>query len=109
MIRYSLPDFTRHLRLNLMMVDFMRKSPEIFWDDIEISSLYGNFPGCIMNGGRIMHEVDERYTPAQIAETFDTLSDYGLTARLTLTNMVDRKSTRLNSSHRHTSRMPSSA
>ena len=90
MIRYSLPDFTRHLRLNLMMVDFMRKSPEIFWDDIEISSLYGNFPGCIMNGGRIMHEVDERYTPAQIAETFDTLSNRGLTARLTLTNMVIR-------------------
>ena len=52
MIRYSLPDFTRHLRLNLMMVDFMRKSPEVFWDDIRISSLYGSFPGCIMNGGR---------------------------------------------------------
>jgi len=90
MIRYSLPDFTRHLRLNLMMVDFMRKSPEIFQDDIEISSLYGSFPGCIMNGGRIMQEVQERYSYAQIAETFDAISEKGLTARLTLTNMLIR-------------------
>ena len=59
MITYSLPDFTRHLQLNLMMIDFMRKNPEIFLDDIEISSLYGNFPGCIMNGGRIMQEWQE--------------------------------------------------
>ena len=90
MIRYSLPDFTRHLRLNLMMVDFMRKSPEIFWDDIEIASLYGNFPGCIMNGGRVMHDVQERYSPEQVRETFDTISKNGLIARLTMTNMLIR-------------------
>lgn len=88
MIYYSLPDFTKHLRLNLMMVDFLRESPEIFQDGIEISSLYGSFPGCIMNGGRIMQEYQERYTSAQIAETFDALSEKGLTARLTLTNML---------------------
>ena len=88
MITYSLPDFTRHLQLNLMMIDFMRSSPEIFWDGIEISSLYGNFPGCIMNGGRIMQSVQERYTYAQIAETYDAISEKGLTARLTLTNML---------------------
>ena len=90
MIRYSLPDFTRHLRLNLMMVDFMRQSPEVFPEDVEITSLYGNFPGCIMNGGRIMQEYQERYTSAQITETFDALSEKGLTARLTLTNMLIR-------------------
>ena len=88
MISYSLPDFTRHLQLNLMMTDFMRSSPEIFQDGIEISSLYGSFPGCIMNGGRIMQDVQERYTYAQIAETFDAVSKKGLTTRLTLTNML---------------------
>lgn len=88
MIRYSLPDFTKHLQLNLMMVDFMRKSPEVFWDDIRISSLYGSFPGCIMNGGRVMQDAHERFSYAQIAETFDAISEKGLTARLTLTNML---------------------
>ena len=88
MISYSLPDFTRHLQLNLMMIDSMRKNPEIFLDDIEISSLYGNFPGCIMNGGRIMQDAQARCTYAQIAETFDAISEKGLTTRLTLTNML---------------------
>ena len=65
MILYSLPDFTKNLQLNLTVLEFMRKSPEIFFDDVKIVSMYGSFPGCIMNGGRVVPGEREPYTPAR--------------------------------------------
>ena len=90
MIHYSLPDFTKNLQLNLMMSAFMRRSPEVFFDDIELSSIYGSFPGCIMNGGRLMSGEMPRYSYKQIEKTFDEIEKEGLTIRLTLTNMLIR-------------------
>ena len=90
MIHYSLPDFIKNLRLNLMMIEFMRKSPEVFFDDIEISSIYGSFPGCIMNGGRLIAGNIPCYSYDQIAKTFDAIEKEGLTIRLTLTNILIR-------------------
>ena len=86
MIRYSLPDFTVGLQYNLMFVQLMRSCPQFFFDDITVSSLYGCFPSCIMNGGRTF--VRDPYTYEQMVATFDALEDAGLTARLTFTNML---------------------
>ena len=88
MIQYSLPDITRHLPLNLMIRQIQRTAPEMFFDDVDIDCVYGNFPGCIMNGGR--HIVGERYTYDQLAETFDRIAAQGLITRLTLTNILIR-------------------
>ena len=88
MIEYALPDFNVHLKLNLMVHDMMHTAPELFFDDVRIASLYGNFPGCIMNGGRIMDGVP--YTYDKISETFDRIGEAGLITRLTLTNMFIR-------------------
>ena len=38
----------------------------LFFDDIKISSIYGCFPGCIMNGGRLLAGSDHYYTKEQI-------------------------------------------
>ncbi len=86
MIRYSLPDITWHLPFNLKLSRLMHTVPELFYDDVEISSVYGCFPGCMMNGGRYF--IGKQYTYDQIAETFDSIAGEGLITRLTLTNML---------------------
>lgn len=88
MIRYALPDFTVYLNLNIMVAEMMQSAPEMFYEDVSISSLYGCFPGCIMNGGRFMFGAPYSYD--QIAETFDRISGAGLGIRLTLSNMFIR-------------------
>ncbi len=85
MIQYALPDFTVRLPFNLMFIRMMKSAPEIFFDNIRISSLYGCFPGCFMNGGRVMN--GERFNYNQINETFDIIEKEGLGIRLTFTNM----------------------
>ena len=87
-IQYALPDLTKHLAFSLTIVKMMHAAPEMFYDDIEISSIYGNFPGCIMNGGRLCR--GERYSYGQIEEVLGKISDEGLIPRLTFTNMLIR-------------------
>ena len=85
MIRYLLPGFTAHLKFNLIIAGMKKTTPELFYDDITFDSMYGNFPGCIMNGGRTITGIP--YTYEQIHETFDRIESAGLSIRLTFTNM----------------------
>ena len=85
MITYTLPDFTQNLGLNLFFCRALKSSPEICRDNVEVGSIYGCFPSCILNGGRAL--VRKRYSTQQIEQTYNILDEYGLTARLTLTNM----------------------
>ncbi len=86
MITYTLPDFTQGLGLNLFFCRLLKARPELCRPGVEVGSVYGCFPSCTLNGGRAL--VKERYTPAQIEQTYNLLAEYGLTARLTLTNML---------------------
>ena len=88
MIQYSLPDITWHLPFNLTLNHLKHTAPELFFEDVEISSIYGCFPGCIMNGGRFF--VGRQYSYDQIANVFDQIADEGLITRLTFTNMLIR-------------------
>ena len=51
-IKFHMPDFTINGVLNLMFIDFLKKKPEYFYDNVEIASVYGCFPPAIWNGGR---------------------------------------------------------
>ena len=85
MIQYSIPDFVHHLPFNLNFAKMMKTVPELFRDDVSVDSVYGNFPDCIMNGGRTITGIP--YTYEQIHETFDRIESAGLSIRLTFTNM----------------------
>ena len=85
MIQFSIPGLTLRLPFNMLFCNLMRTAPELFFDDVRINSMYGCFPDCIMNGGRIVY--GKRYTYDQIAETFDRINEAGMIVRLTLTNM----------------------
>ena len=86
MIQYSLPDFTSRLSFNLLFSQMMHSAPELFFEDVEIGSMYGNFPGCIMNGGRV--QLGAHYSYDQIAKTFDQIEEAGISIRLTFTNVL---------------------
>lgn len=85
-IDYTLPDFTVGLKRNLVFAQLMRDCPQFFFDDVRIQSVYGCFPGCVVNGGRAF--VREPYTARQIEATFEALDERGIAARLTFTNML---------------------
>ncbi len=88
MIQYALPDFNTKLSYNLMFAGMMRTAPEMFFEDVIAECIYGCFPDCIMNGGRVMK--GERAGRGRIAETFDAIEKEGLGIRLTFTNMLVR-------------------
>ena len=85
-INYTLPDFTVGLKRNLVFAQLMRDCPQFFFDDVRIQSVYGCFPGCVVNGGRAF--VREPYSARQIEATFEALDGQGIAARLTFTNML---------------------
>ena len=86
MMMYTLPDFTVLLGLNLFFVQLLERRPALFQDGVRIGSVYGSFPGCVLNGGRAY--LRERTPPAQMEETFSLLAAHGVKPRLTLTNML---------------------
>lgn len=85
-MNYTLPDFTVNLGLNLFFARLLAEHPTWGRTGAAISSLYGNFPGCTLNGGRAY--VKAAFDGRQIERTFHILDEYGLQARLTLTNML---------------------
>lgn len=85
-IDYTLPDFTVGLKRNLVFAQLMRDCPQFFFDDVRIQSVYGCFPGCVVNGGRAF--VREPYSVRQIEAMFEALDGQGIAARLTFTNML---------------------
>jgi collagenase-like PrtC family protease len=88
-ISYTLPDFANGLWRNIFFIRLIKSHPEYFMDDVCIDSVYGCFPGCIMNGGRTF--IKNRYTAAQMENVFSLLDRYGVKIRLTLTNMLVEK------------------
>ncbi len=82
-IRYHIPDFMRHCRLNLTLVEYMKRSPEAFRDDVSIASVYGAFPNMLWNGGRfIQGPVDPRI----VNEIIKQFNSRGIPLRFTMTN-----------------------
>ncbi|MDR1184300.1 MAG: hypothetical protein LBK67_05840, partial [Coriobacteriales bacterium] len=86
MISYTLPDFANGLWRNIFFIHLSNSHPEYFKDKVRIDSVYGCFPGCVMNGGRAF--IREPYTAKRMKEVFSLLDEHGVKARLTLTNML---------------------
>ena len=84
MMNYTLPDFTQNLGLNLFFVRLIREHPDWAREGVAVTSIYGCFPDCSLNGGRTY--LRDRASADTIERTFAILAEYGLTPRLTFTN-----------------------
>ncbi|MBP1564765.1 MAG: hypothetical protein IJP18_02810 [Oscillospiraceae bacterium] len=82
-IKFHLPDFVRHFKLNLLLAEMMKQTPEFFYDDVEIGSVYGTFPTSLWNGGR---SFGGRIDPKTIESILKQFNDRNIPVRFTFTN-----------------------
>lgn len=82
-VKFHIPDFMHHFRLNLTLAEYMKRSPEAFCENVKIGSVYGTFPDMTWNGGRFLQgKCDRRVVTAVINE----LNSRGIPLRFTFTN-----------------------
>lgn len=87
-IHFYLPDFYVNFHLITAFDDLMKKSPELFFDNIKIGAAYGCFPGSIWNGGRV---VLGSCTKQEIDYVITELNDRDIAVRYTFTNPLLEK------------------
>lgn len=83
MINFYLPEFFFKYDLNMTFINLFKSNPELFYDDINITAIYGTFPGAIWNGGRCMSGT---CTKENMENTIKTINDLGVAVRYTFTN-----------------------
>jgi len=54
MKNYAIPGLYKHYNLNIYFLDLLNKYPEYFVENLKINAIYGNFPFCTWDGGRII-------------------------------------------------------
>lgn len=82
-IKYHIPDFIRHFKLNIILANYMHRYPERFYDNVTIGSVYGTFPTSLWNGGRYFEGVCD---PRVMAEILRQFNGRGIPCRFTFTN-----------------------
>lgn len=87
--KFHFPDFTKHLKLNLMMLTMIQNCPEYFYDYVEFGSVYGAFPPAMWNGGRPQGGLicDDTY----IKNVLHAFNSQGIPIRFTFTNPMIRE------------------
>ncbi len=84
-VRFHLPDFAAHYRLNLVFANMVKYAPEYFREGVEIASFYGVFPPSIWNGGRTVGGTCDDSFIKMVIKAFNSL---GIPLRFTFTNPV---------------------
>ena len=82
-IKFHLPDFMRHFRLNITLAEYMKKYPHKFREGVKIGSVYGAFPNMLWNGGRFIYGNCDPRIPGEVIKQFN---QRGIPCRFTLTN-----------------------
>lgn len=88
MINFIIPGFYENYTINKQLLELMKMRPEIFYDNINISCIYGTFPFWILDGGRIFEQY-RHATLEEIEKILYTFNDeYEIPLRLICTNPV---------------------
>lgn len=88
MIKYNFPDFVLGRYVYQEYFNLRKQYPYAFYEDSEITSIFGMFPNCIWNGGGEFSS-PSFCTPAIIKNYFDFYNyELNIPIRLTCTNPV---------------------
>ncbi len=82
-IKFHIPDFVGHFRLNLTFAEVLRRKPEAFRSGVKIGSVYGSFPNMLWNGGRFLQG---HCDVSVMKEILSRLNNLGIPCRFTMTN-----------------------
>lgn len=87
-IHFIIPGLYEHPSLNFMLLELLKKHPEYFRDNIDISAVYGSFQFCIFDGGRIFTGY-RHTTKEEIEQIVNTYNEkYQVPIRLVCTNPI---------------------
>ncbi|MDO4290006.1 MAG: hypothetical protein Q4C41_02095 [Eggerthellaceae bacterium] len=84
MVSYTLPGMTEFSELNLLFLSFYRDARDIFFDDVEIESVYGGFPGSPLCGGR--NNIGDPVWLSDVEKCLARYRDLGTACNVTFTN-----------------------
>lgn len=89
--KFNLPDFVKGRPVYALLHDWMQIAPDVLLPNTEIACVYGNFPGCIWNGGGTNFE--GFFTKSQIMEYIDFYNNkLHIPLRFTFTNpLIDER------------------
>lgn len=91
MIKFNLPGLYEHFKLNSLIINLYNEKREIFYDNISIGSVFGNFPFCIWDGGRNFMFY-EQATKEKIQEVCGFYAQNNVAPRLVFTNPIIQES-----------------
>lgn len=85
-VNFHLPGIRQNLPLNMLIVDLLKKKPEMFREGIKIASFFGEFPTSLWAGGRPSNydQCDNNY----IKGVVKSVNSLGIPVRYTYTNML---------------------
>lgn len=84
-INFYVPGLNQqYINFYRLFVDYMKKFPHRFMDNIKLPAFYGSFNNMIWNGGRI--RLGKMFSREEIKETIKNLNDAGVAVRYTYTN-----------------------
>jgi len=85
-IKFHLPDYVGHGRMNLIVANLLKTSPDLFYPNIEIGSVYGSFGSAIWNGGRVV--LGPQQMKQEIESVYKSFNELGIPLRHTFTNKL---------------------
>lgn len=85
-MRVTLPGLTEFPDINLLFLSLYRDARDIFFDDVEIESVYGGFPGCALCGGRAT--LGDRLDLGRIRDLVSRYRDLGAACNATFSNSL---------------------
>lgn len=83
-IYYNLPDFYLGINFYFNLLQIKKEYPELFYDNVEIKSIFGNFPNVIWNGGSYFF--GKTHSVQDIQEIFFKYKLLDIPLKLTMTN-----------------------
>lgn len=85
MINFIIPGLYEHYKINLILCQLLKFYPEMFYDDINISSVYGNFQFCTWDGGRIFENYSYT-TKEEMEKIIKSFNELGVRTRYVFTS-----------------------
>ena len=85
-VRFHLPGLRNNFPINMILIDLMKRYPKYFRENIEIASIFGEFPTSLWNGGRFSggDQCDANY----IKQVIKHINGLGIPIRYTFTNPI---------------------
>ncbi|MGN1105218.1 MAG: hypothetical protein ACI4RH_01105, partial [Huintestinicola sp.] len=88
MVKFHIPNFIEKYtgKMNMTLIGMIKKAPQMFYDGVEIASVFDSFP-VIWNGGRIMAGYMDMATAEKVVPQYlGRFNAMGIPCRLTFTN-----------------------